>query len=690
MEETTLKQIFEFSIIGDRVKELKRHLQSSPERIVPWIGAGISAAAGLPLWSSFLSHMSRHLDSDNRDVAEKLISKGMLDLAADFICNFSEVNIQREIVDSFGKRVSGRSIPHPIRKLGSQTLVTTNYDRLIEISLPWLVPLTPQSYRTEALRKGPCLLKLHGTVEQPESWILTRWQYAHHYNSELIEDLREIFRNRIVLFLGCSLRRDQYLEILKALPKHERGQHFAVLCVDSDEEGRERGEALLETGIEVIPYRTTGRHALIQEILDYIQPSAEQSMAGVRSALDRKDTNQAVALLRPWLDDTEDTVSSKSVADTTAQAVERLRVEGRETNLSLLDELARAAIDLDPTSAYALRVYAEFRESQGFDATVERTRLAEILNRESAETSRLYTKTDNRSLREAYKAFRLCDHRGFEEHFKVLLRNPQAGFHTVPDRLRLFELRLRLSGLTPWAALSEAQRLIPEVSGQALPLAEAMIFYHIGRYEDAIASLNALDRRWRGASNGKGLGFSLHLRAVCLLAQRSYLQALNEIDRCHVAYVEPQKRLIRKFHNSKSIPGELSYDLRALGSAELYSLVDFWRLLIEINVRPNQINTSRIERVYERLEALSEGDRLLEIYQALVLTIHPGADRIMSSGMVEVEINRLMEKAQKHWPGLLRDSHIAAKAILCSGLAPKWFENIAISRDDYFVQFTEE
>jgi hypothetical protein len=100
------------------------------------------------------------------------------------------------MVSNFGQPRAHNPTILLIRKLGSQTVVTTNYDRLVEISMPWLIPLTPQSYRTEALKTQQCLLKLHGTIDQPKSWVLTRWQYARHYNAELIEDLRDLFRNR--------------------------------------------------------------------------------------------------------------------------------------------------------------------------------------------------------------------------------------------------------------------------------------------------------------------------------------------------------------------------------------------------------------------------------------------------------------------------------------------------------------
>ena len=602
-----------YSIIGNRVKRLKRELTSAPERIVPWIGAGISAAAGLPLWSELLSKISQNLRKADRQIAAKLISAGFLDLAADLVSTFPEVNIEREMVSIFGRPVPGYSIPPQIRKLGAQTIVTTNYDRLIELAMPWLVPLTPQSYRSEAYREKLCLLKLHGTIERPESWIITRWQYARHYNADLIEDLRNLFRNKSILFLGCSLRKEQYLEILKKIPQNERGQHFAVLCVNSDAEGKKRGKALLELGIEVIPYRTMGGHSFVQEVLEYVQPSAAQTMSRVRTALDNRNTDLAVALLTPWLEGSKGAPSARIIADTTAYAVERLRLNQDQINSKLLIQLAGAATELDPSSTYALNTYAEILESCGVNNPSERSRLADLLNKESAEAIRFWSRTDNKAISDAYAAYRNCDAKRFKPSMRALQENPRSNIDNASDRLSVFEIRFQLSGLRPSTSPSDLRKQIPKLSGQISPFVDALIAYHAGDYGLAINFLDTLDRRWRAASSGTGLGFSLQLRAMCCLALGEHKQALNAIDRCHIAYLNPQRRLLRKFANGKLIPGELSYDLRALGSPELYALVDFWRLLAEINVRPNEVKTSRIDRVYQCLSEASEGDRLLSM-----------------------------------------------------------------------------
>src|SRR5262249_25105680 len=159
-------------------QRLKRQLRDSPEHMVPWVGAGLSIPYGYPTWSGFLRGIAATLAPPNDSTANGIIDAGFLDIAADFLAEFYSVDLEREMIARFSKPPLILQETNPLRKLGVRTIVTTNYDRVVETMMPWLIPLTPVNYGHEAFRKKHALLKVHGTIEQPDTWILTRTQYA--------------------------------------------------------------------------------------------------------------------------------------------------------------------------------------------------------------------------------------------------------------------------------------------------------------------------------------------------------------------------------------------------------------------------------------------------------------------------------------------------------------------------------
>jgi hypothetical protein len=659
MEETSLAETLSYSFLNERAKLLKRIVRSSPEDLVPWIGAGLSVAAGFPSWRTFLEHLGLSLRPTDRETLERIVERGLFDVAADFVASLPEARIDAKMTESFGPTPRPPRSLRLLRKLGCTTFVTTNYDRLLESAMPWLVPLTPTNYRHAALRSQPCLLKIHGTIEQPETWTLTRSQYVRRYNEELVEDLRHIFRHKSVLFLGCSLHHDMYLDLLREVPKRELGSHFAVLNVASDDEAELRGEELEEIGIQVLPYRTMGRHALVEDILEHLLPPFESVSQRITEALNKGESQKALLLLRPWADDPGRHSVRKQVAYLSASLVGRLM---KTASPDILDNLSSQAVDLDPTSKFALLIRAEYLESSGQASSSERAALSTLLQQTRHDLSKDWRPSDKRSIREVYEAFRTCNMDELQRWVHAIEQDRSITLADASDRLGILLLRAELTRKHPSQAENfEAQGF----SQQIAPFAEALTAYHQGSFTKALGALETLEKRWRAASSGGGLAFSLQLKALCCLGEERDHDAFTLLDRCYSAYLEPQARLRRKF---RRVPSELSYDIRSLSSPELYALIEFWRILAEINTRPEDVESSKIERAYDTLVKCAGGDPLVDWCCSLAAVLYPGGGKTAS------QLGQLVEQTKKKHPGLLRDVDVAVRAIARSQYAPEWFD----------------
>jgi DNA-binding protein YbaB len=86
---------------------------------------------------------------------------------------------------------------------------------------------------------GDCILcKLHGTIDTPESIVLTKSDYDKVYSEDapLTKTLEICMKGKNLLFLGCSLKEDRTMDFLKSV--YEKGiYHYAVFPSKEDKIG---------------------------------------------------------------------------------------------------------------------------------------------------------------------------------------------------------------------------------------------------------------------------------------------------------------------------------------------------------------------------------------------------------------------------------------------------------------------
>ncbi|MBL8681619.1 MAG: SIR2 family protein [Myxococcales bacterium] len=213
---------------------------------IPWIGAGISVAAGLPTWNglveSLVARVGPELQSAQQSELQYLTSIGLFEDVVEFgRTHLGEGEYREWLLATLG-RGSPTDLHRAIVNLPSPAIVTTNYDQLIETALVSATGAVPtvltafdvQPLWTQLARRRRFLLKMHGDVGRPETIVLTSRDYKRHVfgNLSFMSFLQRMLLGHSILFLGSSLSDIYIRRVLEEVTYATEGvgvPHFAVM-----------------------------------------------------------------------------------------------------------------------------------------------------------------------------------------------------------------------------------------------------------------------------------------------------------------------------------------------------------------------------------------------------------------------------------------------------------------------------
>lgn len=199
------------------------------EEVVPFVGAGISTGGGFPTWANHLRQQGRTAGLAQPQVEDWLAQGDYESVIADIEQRHGRDVFAQEIRDVFGKRGRIQDITLLISELFTDTLVTTNYDRLLEqvydtgdgshvqvLDGTTAMTVVPDPERVT-------LIKIHGDFADPAHCILSKAQYDAAYGAGELDlqlpvprILARYYSNNSLLFLGCNLRNDRTLQVFRA------------------------------------------------------------------------------------------------------------------------------------------------------------------------------------------------------------------------------------------------------------------------------------------------------------------------------------------------------------------------------------------------------------------------------------------------------------------------------------------
>jgi len=199
---------------------LIRHLKE--QRCVVFVGAGLSAAAGLPGWKDLLGSMITDIENEvvtDGSTAElhSMMDAGKLLEVAD---HCRQQLGERRYQELLGEKLRGGSGDIPelhrlLTQLPFSAVVTTNYDKLLERAyarfrgeLPKVVTSRDRESLGSLLFSGGFfILKAHGDIDDAASLVLTARDYREiiHTNSAFDGLFAALLMTRSLLFIGYSM-----------------------------------------------------------------------------------------------------------------------------------------------------------------------------------------------------------------------------------------------------------------------------------------------------------------------------------------------------------------------------------------------------------------------------------------------------------------------------------------------------
>eukprot|EP01120_Amphizonella_sp_Union-15-10_P013685 TRINITY_DN6412_c0_g1_i1.p1 TRINITY_DN6412_c0_g1~~TRINITY_DN6412_c0_g1_i1.p1 ORF type:complete len:571 (-),score=95.62 TRINITY_DN6412_c0_g1_i1:43-1755(-) len=236
-----------FSRVKDMVfiPELQSELAS--DRLTFFLGAGISMSSGLPSWSALTESMAASAGIKSLVVSSSNTSDSLLELG-DMVRNQLGSSFGSVLKESLGFKQE--SFPRPslthylITSLPTKTIVTTNYDNLLEQSLRSIKKAvftinTPPDVAKTPIGEQVNVLKIHGDINLPDQVVFSKQDYDNYFEKRPAVStlLKGLLLNRTFLFIGYSLR-DINLHIIlnevSAMLKSARRPAYAIVF-DADE-----------------------------------------------------------------------------------------------------------------------------------------------------------------------------------------------------------------------------------------------------------------------------------------------------------------------------------------------------------------------------------------------------------------------------------------------------------------------
>lgn len=265
------------------------------EDTILYIGSGVSCWSGLPSWSKLLSEMVEFIKSKgySYEHVQKAIDNNNLLYAASLgkavLSTQEYAMFLKSVID--GMDIVPSCLHEILVRLGCSNYITTNYDKLIEMTLGSIgkkiqVVSNRQLIELPNIMQFGChnyVFKAHGDIDDIESIILTKEDYAKLYSeqSAITTTLKTLFLSRTIIFIGFGLL-DPDFEYIKntILNTYNENQiiHYAIM---PDVHEEEKKYWMKNYGIRILSYDTiensdkSRNHSELASILEKIRQLTE-------------------------------------------------------------------------------------------------------------------------------------------------------------------------------------------------------------------------------------------------------------------------------------------------------------------------------------------------------------------------------------------------------------------------------
>ncbi|ALC55191.1 SIR2 family protein [Bacillus thuringiensis] len=224
-------------------------LKENVDKIVPFLGAGVSKPLGLPDWHGLILGMKEKLHTaSDKEYCEGLINSGDFLGALDTILEYSptlntedkmKTYITKKIDSDFNDEVDENK--HNIRdimNLASSFILTTNYDNALDVyrnkkkdgySTPKIIG-DIENLQGHFNKGKKQVVHFHGMAERPKTMVVTKNDYNDLYENQKTKDfLNGIMSGKFLLFIGFSFKDLYFKEIYGKIHNSIGGEHFIIV-----------------------------------------------------------------------------------------------------------------------------------------------------------------------------------------------------------------------------------------------------------------------------------------------------------------------------------------------------------------------------------------------------------------------------------------------------------------------------
>lgn len=194
------------------------------QKVVLFLGAGVSSSAltatgtRIAGWEKFLLDMCGHASKSASCQAKALIEKKDYLLACEILQSDLAESWERHVTAEYGQRATPSALHESISRLDQRIIITTNFDKLIEVALETAgdhtthYPIVISSVDDRVFRalkdhSGRYVIKIHGTVDDAKTLIFSRSEYIRlaFGNFNYTSFLENLLLNYTFLFIGFSM-----------------------------------------------------------------------------------------------------------------------------------------------------------------------------------------------------------------------------------------------------------------------------------------------------------------------------------------------------------------------------------------------------------------------------------------------------------------------------------------------------
>lgn len=264
------------------------------DNVVLFVGAGISQGAGLPGWLDLIQPLAERVEY-SLPANHRLITSEHLLRAAQYFVNQKGRNalgtyLQQKL------DTTQINLNEPLRLVAClpiSTIYTTNYDDLLERALHEanrsVAPVITPVQLAHVSSGRVCLVKMHGTLEQPETLVITLSDYNQYFRTHALiaQKLSTSLIDKTFLFIGYGLNDYNFNQIHGQIEfdLHEYGRRAYAVMFNANpqdvEDLRRRNIEVISLAGDSIEERNQTLAEWLQLLMSQIEQMPKKSMRSI-------------------------------------------------------------------------------------------------------------------------------------------------------------------------------------------------------------------------------------------------------------------------------------------------------------------------------------------------------------------------------------------------------------------------